>query len=51
MDTNRICRDLLKAGLAAASGVAIAPHDAAVAQSNSAAVVTRQRFRGAGYRA
>ena len=46
MDTNRTRRDLLKAGLAAASGVAIAPHDAAVAQSNSAAVVTRQRFRG-----
>ena len=46
MDTNSTRRDLLKAGLAAASGMAIAPHDAAIAQSNSAAVVTRQRFRG-----
>ena len=46
MDTNSTRRDLLKAGLAAASGMAIAPHDAALAQSNSASVVTRQRFRG-----
>ena len=46
MDTNSTRRDLLKAGIAAASGMAIAPHDAAFAQSNAAAVVTKQRFRG-----
>ena len=46
MDTNSTRRDLLKAGLAAASGMAVAPHDAAFAQSNAAAVVTKQRFRG-----
>jgi S-(hydroxymethyl)glutathione dehydrogenase / alcohol dehydrogenase len=46
MDTNSTRRDLLKAGLAAAGGMAVAPHDAALAQSNSASVVTRQRFRG-----
>jgi len=38
-------RDLLKAGIAAASGIAIAPQDAVRAQTGSAAVVTRQRFR------
>jgi S-(hydroxymethyl)glutathione dehydrogenase/alcohol dehydrogenase len=39
-------RDLLKAGIAAASGIAVSPHDALQAQTGSAAVVTRQRFRG-----
>src|SRR5262245_51922643 len=39
-------RDLLKAGIAAAGGIAIAPQDAVAAQTGSAAVVTRQRFRG-----
>jgi S-(hydroxymethyl)glutathione dehydrogenase/alcohol dehydrogenase len=39
-------RDLLKAGIAAASGIAITPQDAVRAQTGSAAVVTRQRFRG-----
>ena len=39
-------RDLLKAGIAAASGIAISPQDAVRAQTGSAAVVTRQRFRG-----
>ena len=39
-------RDLLKAGIAAASGIAVAPQDALKAQTGSAAVVTRQRFRG-----
>jgi len=37
-------RDLLKAGIAAASGIAISPEDAVRAQTGSAAV-TRQRFR------
>jgi S-(hydroxymethyl)glutathione dehydrogenase/alcohol dehydrogenase len=46
MDTNSTRRDLLKAGLAAAGGMAVAPHHSALAQSNSAAVVSRQRFRG-----
>lgn len=46
MDTNSTRRDLLKAGIAAASGMALTPHDSAFAQSNAAAVVTRQRFRG-----
>ena len=46
MDTNSTRRDLLKAGIAAAGGMAIAPHDAAFAQSNAAAVATKQRFRG-----
>jgi S-(hydroxymethyl)glutathione dehydrogenase / alcohol dehydrogenase len=46
MDTDSTRRDLLKAGLAAAGGMAVAPHDSVLAQSNSAAVVTRQRFRG-----
>jgi S-(hydroxymethyl)glutathione dehydrogenase/alcohol dehydrogenase len=39
-------RDLLKAGIAAAGGIAIAPQEAVRAQTGSAAVVTRQRFRG-----
>lgn len=39
-------RDLLKAGIAAASGIAIASQDTLSAQTGSAAVVTRQRFRG-----
>jgi S-(hydroxymethyl)glutathione dehydrogenase/alcohol dehydrogenase len=39
-------RDLLKAGIAAASGIAISPQDAVRAQTGGAAVVTRQRFRG-----
>ena len=39
-------RDLLKAGIAAASGIAIASQDALSAQTGSAAVITRQRFRG-----
>jgi len=39
-------RDLLKAGIAAAGGIAISPQDAVRAQTGSAAVVTRQRFRG-----
>ena len=39
-------RDLLKAGIAAAGGIAIASQDALSAQTGSAAVVTRQRFRG-----
>src|SRR5262245_957319 len=39
-------RDLLKAGIAAASGLAISPQDAVRAQTGSAAVVTRSRFRG-----
>jgi S-(hydroxymethyl)glutathione dehydrogenase/alcohol dehydrogenase len=39
-------RDLLKAGIAAASGIAVSPQDALRAQTGSAAVVTRQRFRG-----
>jgi S-(hydroxymethyl)glutathione dehydrogenase/alcohol dehydrogenase len=39
-------RDLLKAGIAAASGIAISSQDAVLAQTGSAAVVTRQRFRG-----
>jgi len=38
-------RDLLKAGIAAASGIAISPQDAVRAQTGNAAVVTRQRFR------
>jgi S-(hydroxymethyl)glutathione dehydrogenase/alcohol dehydrogenase len=46
MDTNSTRRDLLKAGIAAAGGMAIAPRDSALAQSNTAAVVTKQRFRG-----
>jgi S-(hydroxymethyl)glutathione dehydrogenase/alcohol dehydrogenase len=46
MDTNSTRRDLLKAGIVAAGGMAIAPHDSAFAQSNTAAVVTKQRFRG-----
>jgi S-(hydroxymethyl)glutathione dehydrogenase/alcohol dehydrogenase len=46
METDSTRRDLLKAGIAAASGIALAPHDAAFAQSNAAAVVTKQRFRG-----
>jgi S-(hydroxymethyl)glutathione dehydrogenase/alcohol dehydrogenase len=46
MDTNSTRRDLLKAGIAAAGGMAIVPHDSAFAQSNTAAVVTKQRFRG-----
>jgi S-(hydroxymethyl)glutathione dehydrogenase/alcohol dehydrogenase len=44
MDTNSTRRDLLKAGIAAAGGLAIVPHTSA--QSNTAAVVTKQRFRG-----
>ena len=39
-------RDLLKAGIAAASGIAISSQDAVRAQTGGAAVVTRQRFRG-----
>ena len=39
-------RDLLKAGIAAAGGMAIAPQDAVRAQTGGPAVVTRQRFRG-----
>ena len=46
MNTNSTRRDLLKAGLAAAGGMAVAPHDPVSAQSNAPAVVTRQRFRG-----
>jgi S-(hydroxymethyl)glutathione dehydrogenase/alcohol dehydrogenase len=46
MDTNSSRRDLLKAGIAAASGMAIAPRDSALAQSNAPSVVTKQRFRG-----
>jgi S-(hydroxymethyl)glutathione dehydrogenase/alcohol dehydrogenase len=46
MDTNSTRRELLKAGLAAAGGMAIVPGNSTLAQSNSAAVVTRQRFRG-----
>jgi S-(hydroxymethyl)glutathione dehydrogenase/alcohol dehydrogenase len=46
MDTNSTRRDLLKAGIAAASGMAIAPHDSALAQSKAPSVVTKQRFRG-----
>jgi S-(hydroxymethyl)glutathione dehydrogenase/alcohol dehydrogenase len=46
MPTDSTRRDLLKAGLTAAGGMAIASHDAALAQSNSASVVARQRFRG-----
>ena len=46
MNTDSTRRDLLKAGLAAAGGMAIAAHDTPLAQTNSAAVVTRQRFRG-----
>jgi S-(hydroxymethyl)glutathione dehydrogenase/alcohol dehydrogenase len=39
-------RDLLKAGIAAASVIAASPQDTLRAQTGSAAVVTRQRFRG-----
>lgn len=39
-------RDLLKAGIAAAGGIAISSQDAVRAQTGSAAAVTRQRFRG-----
>jgi len=39
-------RDVLRAGIAAAGGAAVAPAATAIAQSGSAAVVTRQRFRG-----
>ena len=39
-------RNLLKAGLAAAGGIALAPPDEALAQQRSAAVSTGQRFRG-----
>jgi S-(hydroxymethyl)glutathione dehydrogenase/alcohol dehydrogenase len=46
MDTNSTRRDLLKAGIAAASSMAIAPRDSALAQSNAPSVVTKQRFRG-----
>jgi S-(hydroxymethyl)glutathione dehydrogenase/alcohol dehydrogenase len=38
-------RDVLKAGIAAASGIAISPQEAVRAQTGSGAVVTRQRFR------
>jgi S-(hydroxymethyl)glutathione dehydrogenase/alcohol dehydrogenase len=39
-------RGLLKLGIAAAGGAALAPADAVLAQSRSAAVVTARRFRG-----
>ena len=45
-DTTRSRRDLLKAGLAAAGGMAIAPQSGVLAQSGSAAIVTGRRFRG-----
>jgi len=46
MSNDRSRRDLLKAGIAAASGIAVSSQDALRAQTGSAAVVTRQRFRG-----
>jgi hypothetical protein len=39
-------RGLLKLGIAAAGGAALAPADGVLAQSKSAAVVTARRFRG-----
>src|SRR5258708_740865 len=39
-------RGLLKLGIAAAGGAALAPADVVLAQSKSAAVVTARRFRG-----
>jgi S-(hydroxymethyl)glutathione dehydrogenase/alcohol dehydrogenase len=39
-------RGLLKLGIAAAGGAALAPGDTVLAQSTSAAVVTARRFRG-----
>jgi S-(hydroxymethyl)glutathione dehydrogenase/alcohol dehydrogenase len=45
-DTSPSRRDLLKAGLAAAGGMTVAPSAGVLAQTQGPAVVTRQRFRG-----